>query len=171
MHSEVLLEFKKWYVANEEFVNNATIAELGSYDVNGNIKHLVPNSVGFDLGDGPNVDVVIEPGVIPDEHNERYNLVISISSFQFCPYPEQYKKEILDLLCADGLLFLTMCSPDCKKGHTTSLNKYEFTDSLRMTHNELRELFQDDFEILELYDLERMYEDQHNDTILKAKKK
>jgi hypothetical protein len=171
MHNEVLLEFKKWCVEIKETLNHADIAELGSHDLNGNIKGIVSNSVGFDLNEGPNVDVVIEPGVIPEDHVGKYNIVVSISSFQFCPYPEQYKKEILDLLCADGLLFLTMCSPSCKLGHTTSFSKHEFTDSFRMTHDELRNLFSDDFEILELYDTEKKHTLSHNDTILKAKKK
>ena len=171
MHKEVLQEFNNWYKSNKDHIDNSKVAELGSYDLNGTIKHITPNSVGFDLAEGPNVDIIIEPGIIPNEHKNKYNVVVSISSFQFCPEPEVYKNEILDLLCDDGLLFLTMCSPKCQRGHTTSPTNYELTDTIRMTHEEIIELFNKDFEILELYDSTIIDSMSHHDTILKAKKK
>lgn len=171
MHNEVLNEFNNWYKDNKEHLDTKPVAELGSYNINGTMKDEVFHRIGFDICEGPNVDVIIEPGVIPDEHKNKYDSVISISSFQFCPDSEAYKKEILDLLCDEGLLFLTMCSPKCQLGHTTSPNKYEFKDSIRMTHEEIKDFFGKDFEILELYDLPIIDSMSHHDTILKAKKK
>lgn len=171
MHKEVLQEFITFYDRNQEVLDNGTVAELGSYDINGNLKKYIRNSVGFDILEGPNVNVIIEPGIIPDEHKNKYQVVISISSFQFCPYPEVYKKEILDLLCDQGLLFLTMCSTECKGFHTTSPNYYKYEDSIRMSHKELNDFFGNDFEIFEIYDPILIDSESHNDTILRAKKK
>jgi hypothetical protein len=171
MHKEVLQEFNKWYKNNQELIDSKPVAELGSYNINGTLNENIPHMVGFDICEGPNVNVVIEPGRIPDEHKNKYNFVISISSFQFCPDSEMYKNEILDLLCDEGLLFLTMCSPKCQLGHTTSPNKYNFEDSIRMTHDEIKTFFGKDFEILEVYDLPIIDSMSHHDTIIKAKKK
>jgi len=171
MHKEVLQEFITFYDRNQEVLDNGNVAELGSYDINGNLKKYIPNGVGFDILEGPNVNVVIEPGVIPEEHRNKYQVVISISSFQCCPHPEIYKKEILDLLCDEGLLFLTMCSIECNGSHSTSPNDYQYEDSFRMTHKELTDFFGNDFDILEIYDPILIDSGSHNDTILRAKKK
>jgi len=171
MHKEVLDEFNKWYKNNLHHVDTKPVAELGSYNINGSLKGTITHTVGFDICEGPNVDIPIELGVIPEKHKNKYNTVISISSFQFCPNSVMYKNEILDLLCHEGLLFLTMCSPKCELGHSTSPNKYKFGDSIRMTHIEINELFGKDFEILELYDSPVTNLISHQDTILIAKKK
>jgi hypothetical protein len=114
-----------------------TVADVGAYNLNGSVKEVLPHAIGFDLVPGPGVDVVVPLGSIPAEHRNRYDLVTSISSFQFCPYPREYKNELLELLKPNGLLFLTMCAASCTTKHTT-VPPYE--DCLRMTIEELTAL-------------------------------
>lgn len=152
MHDNVKNEFKKWYEENTKNKQDFKIAELGSYDINGSIRDIVSKLVGFDIYDGKNVDVVIKPGEIPLEYKNKYEAVVSMGSFQCCPYPELYKKEILDLLYNNGLLFLTMCGPQCKKWHITSPNKYGYKDCIRMTKEELIKLFLPEIKVVECYE-------------------
>ena len=71
------------------------------------------------------------------EHKNRYEVLISTSSFQTCPDSKAYKQEILDLCKAGALIFFTMCSTECKYQHSTSPNQYNFKDGIRMTMEEL----------------------------------
>jgi hypothetical protein len=167
MHESVNNELIKWYNDNKDYIDQNKIVDIGSFDINGSVKNVIKHSIGFDIYKGKNVDVVIEPGVIPEEHMFKYGAATSISSFQFSPDSQVYKKQILDLLCDGGLLFLTMCGDKCKYSHTTSPNKYNFKDSVRYTKNELHDIFSPEFNIIELYET---MSDHHN-LILKAKKK
>ena len=98
MHSAVKIELIKWYLSNKEYLDATTVADIGAYNINGSVKEVINNSIGFDIFDGDGVDVVIHPGTIPDEHKFKYGAVTTVSSFQFCPDSELYKKQILDLL-------------------------------------------------------------------------
>ena len=167
MHRTVKRELIKWYLSNKEYLDATTVADIGAYNINGSVKEVISNSIGFDIFDGEGVDVVIYPGTIPDEHKFKYGAVTTVSSFQFCPDSELYKKQILDLLCDGGLLFLTMCNDKCNGEHTTSPNGYDFKDSVRYSLDELTNLFSKEFDVIDLYEVNK----EHNDLILKAKKK
>lgn len=168
MHNNVRYRLEEWYKSNKNDIDTLKIADVGAYNINGSTKDIISHTIGFDIYDGKGVDVVIEPGIIPEEHIGIYNFVTSISSFQFCPDPNIYKKQITDLLCDGGFLFLSMCSDKCEKGHSSSPNTYNFGDEIRMTLNEIQDFFETDFTIVELtYSLDS----GHSDIILKAKKK
>lgn len=167
MHRTVKYELVKWYLNNKTDIDSTKVADVGAFDINGSVKDVIAHVVGFDIYNGKNVDVVINPGEIPDEHKFIYGAVTSVSSFQFCPDPYVYKKQILDLLSTNGLLFLTMCSSKCNAKHSTSPNEYGFGDSVRYSIDELINIFTPEFEIIEVYEVDK----EHNDLILKAKKK
>lgn len=167
MHNSVKFELVKWYSDNKNYLDGVFLADVGSYNINGSVKDVIKNVTGFDIYEGHGVDVIISPGFIPENHRLKYGAITSVSSFQFCPDPEIYIRQILDLLCKDGLLFLTMCNSKCNVKHSTSPNKYNFVDSLRYETDELIKLFSKNFEIIEVYEIN----DLHNDLILKAKKK
>lgn len=168
MHDNVKKHLIEWYNVNKTFIDNSKVADLGSYNINGGVKDIIVHSVGFDIYNGLGVDVIIKPGIIPKEHIGKYSVVTCVSSFQFCPEPFLYKKQMIDLLCEKGLLFLTMCSDKCPRGHSSSPNEYKFGDEIRMSLTEIENFFKDDFKILELKDV--LY-NGHPDIILKAIKK
>lgn len=145
MHKSIRRALKKFRNEYEELLESAVIAELGSLNINGSPREYLPPLTGFDIAPGNDVDVVIEYGVIPPEHQGKYDVVITSSSFHYCPDPNIYKREILHLMKPKGLLWLSMCGPKCKCNHTTSNNKYGFTDSYRMTKEELEEFLSLDF--------------------------
>jgi hypothetical protein len=165
MHKNVREHVEEWYQSNRHSIDTSKIADVGAFNINGSIKDIIPHTIGFDIYDGNGVDVVIEPGVVPEEHVGKYKFVTSISSFQFCPDPDLYKKQITDLLCDGGFLFLSMCSNKCEKGHSSSPNKYSYGDEVRMSLTEIQNFFETDFTITELkYTLV----DNHTDVIIKA---
>ena len=125
------------FIAGIGGAEGKAVADLGARDLNGSVKDVVPGAVGFDLAAGPGVDVVIELGCIPEEHRGRYDIVTSVSSFQFCPHPECYKSEITALLKPGGRLFLSMCAPSCGTRHTTVP---PWDDCFRMSLTELKDL-------------------------------
>jgi hypothetical protein len=165
MHNSVETELIKWYNDNRNYIDNILIADIGSFDINGSVKNVINHVKGFDIYEGKNVDVVIKPGLIPDEYKFLFGAVTSISSFQFCPDPDLYKKQITDLLCDRGFLFLSMCSDKCEKGHSSSPNKYNYGDEVRMSLTEIQNFFESDFTITEL---KYILVDNHTDIILKA---
>lgn len=168
MHDQVRYELKKWYIDNLNYINTTKVADLGANNINGSVSETINHVIGFDIVNNQNVDVVIVPGVIPDNHKKIYGAVTSVSSFQFCPDSKLYKQQIIDLLCDNGLLFLTMCTTKCRSSHTTSINKYEYGDGVRYTIDELKSLFSDEFEIIDIYETSFI---PHPDLILKARKK
>lgn len=95
-------------------------ADLGSYNLNGAVKDIVPSAIGFDITPGPGVDVVIVCGHIPREWQGQFDTVFSVGSFQFCPDSEAYLSEIVQLLRPGGVFLLTMCSPRCHDAHNTN---------------------------------------------------
>ena len=61
-----------------------------------------------------------------------------------------------------------MCTTKCKSTHNTSINDYDYGDSVRYSEDELRNIFAPEFEIIDLYETEYKH---HPDLILKARKK
>ena len=164
MHPSIRRELKRFYRKHKDFIDNASIAELGALNMNGSPRDYLPQAdyVGFDIVNGKGIDVKIEPGVIPPEHQGKYDLVVSSSSFHYCPQPELYKKQIVDLLKSHGLLWISMCSPQCKRHHSTSKNEYGFKDCFRMTRKELRRFLRPEIEDLEC----RLAGDGHHQDII-----
>ncbi len=124
MHYAVKRAFERWHAG----VLPKRLAYLGSYNINGSID--VPHT-GFDIVEGPGVDVVLPGLFVPAEHMGVYDAVASISSFQFCPHPGLYLGEAFDLLRPEGELFLTMCGWNCRGSHGTSSELFD--DSLRLS--------------------------------------
>lgn len=150
MHLEAMDEIKKFiikYDINEKLM----VAELGSYNINGSVKEVIPYSHGFDILSGKGVDNVIEPGKILEQYKHKYDILISTSSFQTCPDSNLYKQEILDLCKNNALVFLTMCSLDCKYQHSTSPNQYNFKDEIRMSEKQLINFMAPEIEMIDCY--------------------
>jgi hypothetical protein len=137
----------------KSYIDGNLIADMGALNINGAVRDVIPHCTGFDIVEGPGVDVVLKPGEIPPQHQHKYGTVVSANSFVFCPDPDLYKKQIIDLLTDDGLLLLITCSNKCTQKHTTSNNQYGFEDTFRVEIKELERFFSIEFDVLELSEL------------------
>jgi hypothetical protein len=144
MHESSIHAIVVWYGANFRQLHGFKIADLGAYNINGSVKDFLPEEiVGFDICEGPGVDVVIEPGTIPPPHYHAYDAVVSANAFHLSGEPEKYRAEVVALLRMHGLFCLTMCKPDCVCDHSTSPNKYGYKDGIRMTEKQLRAFWEE----------------------------
>lgn len=110
------------------------VADLGSYNVNGQVRDIIPNVTGYDMLLGPGVDhVIVEAPYIPSEHREQYDLVTCCGVLMIAENPEFIREEAYQLLKPEGWLFLTTCSPECKCHHTTPWGE----DKHRLSVNDL----------------------------------
>ena len=76
-------EFKESYIINN-FNKDINVLEIGSLDVNGNIRNLFDFTneyTGIDLEKGPNVDLVLN-GTNIDELNKNFDIIISCECFE-----------------------------------------------------------------------------------------
>lgn len=148
MHPLAKVEILLWYNNNKSRFINKKIADLGSFNINGTVKDFIPGVIGFDILTGKNVDVVIVPGNIPVEHQNKYGLIITTSALQCCPDSLIFKREIIDLLEPNGEVFVTMCNKTCNYKHSTSPNSYDFQDGIRMNSNDIVTFFYPEFNVI-----------------------
>ena len=76
-------EFKEFYIINN-FNKDINVLEIGSLDVNGNIRNLFDFTneyIGIDLEKGPNVDLVLN-GTNINELNTNFDIIISCECFE-----------------------------------------------------------------------------------------
>ena len=76
-------EFKDFYI-NNHFNKDIDILEIGSLDVNGNMRNLFDFSksyTGIDLKEGPNVDLVLN-GTDIHKLNKKFDIIISCECFE-----------------------------------------------------------------------------------------
>ena len=79
----LLKSFKESYIINN-FNKDINVLEIGSLDVNGNIRNLFDFTneyTGIDLEKGPNVDLVLN-GTNIDELNKNFDIIISCECFE-----------------------------------------------------------------------------------------
>ena len=75
--------FKEFYIINN-FNKDINVLEIGSLNVNGNIRNLFDFTneyTGIDLEKGPNVDLVLN-GTNIDELNKNFDIIISCECFE-----------------------------------------------------------------------------------------
>lgn len=149
MHNIVRREIKRFI--RKHPMQSARIAELGSLNINGSIRELLPPLTGFDIVKGKGVDVVINPGWIPVRYRNKFDNVFAANSFQYCKNPKIFKKQIVDLLKCRGIVWLNMCWPKCHRSHTTSKNEYAYTDTTRMTKAQLKEFMSPQIKCIRVY--------------------
>ena len=88
--------FKEFYI-NNGFNKDINILEIGSLDVNGNIRNLFNfsnNYIGIDLEKGPNVDMVLD-GTDIEKLNKKFDIIISCECFEHA----KNWKIIFDKMC------------------------------------------------------------------------
>jgi len=95
------------------------ILEIGSFDVNGSVRKIFPNSkfTGYDLIPGPNVDIVYDGKDIVS--NELYDISISSECFEHNPYYKENFHQMISLTKPSGLVIIT-CATTGRLEHGTS---------------------------------------------------
>ena len=91
--------FKEFYI-NNGFNKDINILEIGSLDINGNIRNLFnfsKNYTGIDLEKGPNVDIVMNGSDI-DQLNRNFDILISCECFEHA----KNWKIIFDKMCKNS---------------------------------------------------------------------
>ena len=101
------------------YFSDVTVLDIGSLDINGNIKHFFTypyRYIGVDLSKGNNVDVV-SPGHLY-ESGFLFDVVTSTECFEHDMYYPRTIQRMIDLLRSGGLFFFT-CASDGRPEHGT----------------------------------------------------
>lgn len=126
-----------------------TVADVGSFDVNGCLKPLFAASTlwsytGFDIVDGPNVDVVVdrEYGWSTDFENQ-FDVVVATQVMEHVRRPWEWIKDVIAICRPSGLIYI--CTPN-----TLGFHEYPI-DCWRAWPDGLRALMEDYVTVLECY--------------------
>ena len=111
MHPSALRNAKRFFQTYTKNRSAATVLDIGSQDVNGSLKDVMPAHLtytGIDFVNGKNVDVVItDPYQLPFE-NGSIDIVISSSCFEHSEMFWVLFLEIMRVLRPGGLLYLNV---------------------------------------------------------------
>ena len=127
MHDTALIFAQKFFETYLVEKKDLRIADLGSCNVNGDIKEIFSKSheyIGLDLEKGPNVDIVMsDPYKIPLEDNS-VDIVISTSCFEHSEMFWLVFNEIQRILKPNGLFYLN--APSNGPYHAYPVDCYRF---------------------------------------------
>lgn len=117
------------YIDATDFVNRflnpdkvTKIADIGSYDVNGCLRPLFQNPnwqyTGFDISDGPNVDVTLKSEYgWGEELKEQFDIVVSTQVMEHVYMPWKWILDVVKLAKPGGIIYV--CTP-----HTIHYHPY-----------------------------------------------
>ena len=112
MHFRSKIEMKENFnkYCKDFFNDNLIIVDVGSYDINGTYKNIIPSKweyKGVDIEKGPNVDIIMDdPKKIPLDNNFA-DIVISGQCLEHCKTPWILVKEMSRILKKGGFCFIT----------------------------------------------------------------
>ncbi len=118
-------EQRKWCElvkhAHAEFFIGTNVLDIGSLDINGNNRYLFEQCdyTGIDIGEGPNVDLVIKGHLHRTDKDNDYDVVISTECFEHDEHWQQTLKNVINNLLKDGGLFLFSCAAPGRPEHGT----------------------------------------------------
>jgi len=113
MHHEVREEVRKFVDKHVLPLGiHLRIADIGAYDVNGNLRGLFQRPgwtyTGFDMAAGPNVDAVLPAShEWPNVPTAGFDVVVSVSTLEHTLRPWLVVKEISRIVRPGGLVCLT----------------------------------------------------------------
>ena len=85
--------------------------EVGSFNVNGTIRDIVPIHIGTDLREGKDVDLVCTGEELPNHFEEgNFDNVISCETFEHVRNWREFLQGIWHVLKHDGHFICTLCS-------------------------------------------------------------
>lgn len=101
-------------IACKAFNSSSTdlkILEIGSYDVNGSIRKIMPKHkvyIGVDLSEGPGVDLIASGHTV--KLDEQFDIVLSCECFEHNPFWKETFLNMHDHLQKDGVMIVTCAS-------------------------------------------------------------
>jgi SAM-dependent methyltransferase len=98
--------------------NNVRVLDIGSLDINGNNRYAFNDYeyIGIDIGEGPNVDIVIRGHEYKDE--KLFDVIISTECFEHDEFWDLTIKNGINLLKSNGLFIFT-CATTGRLEHGT----------------------------------------------------
>ena len=107
----------EWVKATRDTVaiDASKVLEVGSYNVNGSVRDLFPDSdyIGIDIRSGSGVDLVLDVTEAPYKFGaQAFDLVLCVETLEHVRQPFHALLAIWDMLRPDGVLLLTMASFD-----------------------------------------------------------
>jgi SAM-dependent methyltransferase len=93
----------------DRFDSSLTVLDVGSYNVNGSLKDIMPEAwkyIGLDIVPGPGVDVVMTDFTKFPVPSESVDLVVSVSCFQYVENPFRLMGQLYDCVKPGGMIFI-----------------------------------------------------------------
>jgi SAM-dependent methyltransferase len=142
--------------AHPEYFVGTNVLDIGSLDINGNNRYLFEQCdyTGIDIGEGPNVDLVIEGHLHRTDKDNKYDVVVSTECFEHDKHWELTLNNVMKNLLSKGGLFLFSCAASGRPEHGTK--KTSPKDS-PFTTDYYRNLSEDD--IRSVLDCDKLFKD------------
>jgi SAM-dependent methyltransferase len=107
--------------AHPEYFVGTNVLDIGSLDINGNNRYLFEQCdyTGIDIGEGPNVDLVIEGHLHRTDKDNKYDVVVSTECFEHDKHWELTLNNVIKNLLSKGGLFLFSCAAPGRPEHGT----------------------------------------------------
>lgn len=150
MHWECYAFFESSCLTTLSASTTPSVLDVGSYDINGSLKYLFPNSdyTGLDLAEGPNVDIVVSG----DKYNteKRYDITFSCECFEHNPQYLQTFQNMIDLTKANGLVVFTCATTGRPEHGTKNTSPHSSLASQEVSSDYYKNLVKEDFDQCDL---------------------
>jgi tetratricopeptide (TPR) repeat protein len=150
MHWECFTFFENCRLLTLTSNDVPSVLDVGSYDINGSLKYLFPNSeyTGLDLAEGPNVDVVVSGSEYDTE--KRYDITLSCECFEHNPQYLLTFQNMIRLTKDNGLVVFTCATTGRPEHGTKDTSPHSSLASQQVSSNYYKNLVEKDFSILDL---------------------
>lgn len=137
MHKSAYINAQKFYDQYcIENIENKTVLDIGSQDINGTMKPIFQNAkqyLGLDQSEGKNVDIICTSHEIPLP-DESFDIIISSSCFEHDPMFWLTFKEMCRLTKQNGYIYV--CAPSIGPYHGFPIDNWRFyKDSWKSLEN------------------------------------
>jgi hypothetical protein len=127
-----------------------SVLDVGSYDINGSLKYLFPNSdyTGLDLAEGPNVDIVVSGAEFNTD--KRYDITLSCECFEHNPQYLLTFQNMIKLTKNNGLVVFTCATTGRPEHGTKNTSPHSSLASQEVSSNYYKNLVKEDFDQCDL---------------------
>jgi len=119
MHKTAMADAKRFVDKYLEKNQSYSIAEIGSYNVNGSIRPHFSNEnwfyLGFDIVSGPDVDIVIPESNWPQEYHNKFDVVVSSQVMEHVKRPWSWMRDVASFCKPGGIIYI--CTPNTISYH------------------------------------------------------
>ena len=140
MHKSAMADAEKFVKNYLGEMQTLSVADVGSYDVNGTLRPLFSRSdwsyCGMDAEPGPNVDRVLSsPYAWPEIPSASFDVVVSTQTLEHVRHPWKWMPEVARICKPGGLIYV--CSPNTWAFHEYPIDCWRaWPDGLRALFDE-----------------------------------